>query len=364
MITLITGAPGAGKTAALVQMLSGTDPARLLYVSGVPDLQLPGRTVQTLEDVSTWPDTVPDGALIVIDEVQRVWRPRASGQAIPPDIAELETHRHRGIDFIIITQAPGLLHKNVRQLVGRHIHLRDVGMLGRWWYEWPEVAENCLTGWKNAPIKRRYRLPKRVFGLYRSASMHVKGSRSLPAMAVVVVLAAVAAVLLGINAYRNIAGRTEEPEKPVGQSASHVEAVAAPVQTAASYQPASQTADRRLIDDRIDWIPRVSIRPESAPVYDELRRVQSMPVVVGGYCGKRGCRCYTQQATDAGLSSDDCRRWVENPPFNAYTPDAEFWPPAPIQVDPAAVEAQAQPEPMKFGEGGTGAGERRVQAEG
>ena len=179
MITLITGAPGAGKTAALVDILAGTDPARLIYASGVPELSLPGRTVHVLDDVASWPDQVPDGALVVIDEVQRVWRPRAAGQAVPRDIAELETHRHRGLDFLIVTQAPGLVHRNVRNLVGRHVHLRDVGLLGRWWYEWPETCDNVLSGWRTAPIKRRYRLPRRVFGLYRSASMHTRPSLKL-----------------------------------------------------------------------------------------------------------------------------------------------------------------------------------------
>ncbi|MDO4682769.1 MAG: zonular occludens toxin domain-containing protein [Lautropia sp.] len=323
-------------------MLSTTDPARLLYVSGVPDLNLPGRTVHPLDDVATWPDTVPDGALVVIDEVQRVWRPKPSGQPIPREISELETHRHRGIDFVIITQAPGLVHKNVRQLVGRHVHLRDVGMLGRWWYEWPEVAENCLTGWKNAPIKRRYRLPRRVFGLYRSASMHVKPSRSLPMMAVVGVVATVAALAIGISAYRNIVARSTEPEKPAPTASAGQVGHTTTLTQAPTYQTTSAAHEKRLIDDRIDWIPRVSTRPESAPAYDELRRVQAMPVVVGGYCAKRGCRCYTQQATDAGLSADDCRRWIENPPFDPYT--AEYWPSVP---PPPVMQPEEGKEPEK-----------------
>lgn len=336
MITLITGAPGAGKTAALVDILAGTDPARLIYASGVPELSLPGRTVQVLDDVATWPDQVPDGALVVIDEVQRVWRPRAAGQAVPRDIAELETHRHRGLDFIIVTQAPGLVHRNVRNLVGRHVHLRDVGLLGRWWYEWPETCDNVLSGWRTAPIKRRYRLPRRVFGLYRSASMHTRPSRSVPVSAIVVLVAGLAAVGIGIAGYRAISQRAAP-----AQAAPPAAAQAAPAQVAPpATVPAPALAEpaRRLIDDRVDWMPRVSDRPESAPAYDDLRRVQAMPVVAGGYCSRRGCRCYTQQATDAGLSSDECRRWVEAPPFDPYTP--EFWPSPP----PALLVAQQQPQ--------------------
>lgn len=349
MITLITGAPGAGKSAALVAMLAETDPARLVYVSGVPELSLPGRTVHQLEDPASWPDTVPDGALVVIDEVQRVWRPRAAGQAIPRDIAELETHRHRGLDFIIVTQNPGLLHKNVRALTGRHVHLRDVGFLGRWWYEWPECCENCLTGWKTAPVKKRYRLPKRVFGFYRSASMHIKGERSFPMMVAVGVGALVLALAASVWAFRSITDRTAEPVKTAAQT---------PTDTAATAQGAGQGARQgtdtthqvesapaqapRLIDDRVDWIPRVSIRPESAPAYDHLRQVRVMPVVVGGYCSRKGCRCYTQQATDAGLSSESCRRWIEAPPFDAYTD--QFWPERPAVAAPSSDAETPQAE--------------------
>lgn len=337
MITLITGAPGAGKTAALVDMLSTVDPARLVYVSGIPDLSLPGRTVHALDDVATWPETVPDGALVVIDEVQRVWRPRASGQAVPQDIAQLETHRHHGLDFWIITQNPGLVHKNVRSLVGRHVHLRDVGYLGRWWYEWPECAENCLTGWRTAPIKKRYRLPRRVFGLYRSASMHIKGQRSFPMMVAVGALALVGAVAASWFAWQSI---SQKGQAPVTVAPASIQPGTTTAPVMAPTVPASAPPDQnRLIDDRIDWIPRISSRPESAPAYDRLRQVRSMPVVVGGYCSASGCRCYTQQATDAGLSSDACRQWVEKRPFDAYTTDVEYWPTTSAEVEVTGGDA-------------------------
>jgi len=155
VITLITGAPGAGKTAALVQLLQQfVKEGRAIFVDGIPDLKL---THLPLDDPKRWHVDVPDGSVIVIDEVQRVWRPVATGAQVTPDISSLETHRHKGIEFYLITQHPNLLHANVRRLVGRHIHLRDVGVLGRWWYEWPESTNP--ESWRSAPIKQRYRLP-------------------------------------------------------------------------------------------------------------------------------------------------------------------------------------------------------------
>lgn len=312
MITLITGAPGTGKTAALVGMLTEVSKDRALYVSGIPELQIKH---EPLDDPAKWISDVPDGSVIVIDEAQRAWRPRGPGQKVPADIAALETHRHRGIDFYVITQSPRLIDTNVRGLVGRHVHLRDVGLLGRWWYEWPEVSDQCNSAWKNAPIKKRYALPKAIFGQYKSASLHVKPIRSVPWMVFVLAAALVGLAFFVWKSGNIIAqkGMGIGAPKPVAAAA-----VGGPVgQQSAGH--ASMANVPKVIDDRVDWIPRVSNRPESAPAYDAVRVVAVMPVVTGGMCMGDKCKCVTQQGTDAGLSPEECKRWIDNPPFDPYT---------------------------------------------
>lgn len=318
MITFISGAPGTGKTAALVSMLRELSKDRQMFVFGIPELKIPHTE---LTDPNNWHNDVPDGSVIIIDEVQNVWRPRGPGNKVPDSVAKLETHRHRGLDFYIISQGPNLVDANVRALIGRHVHLRELGVLGRWWYEWPECADNCRTAWKNAPIKKRYRLPKAIFKDYKSSSLHVKPVRSFPWMLVVMVAALVgvgvmswrvwntimskpgAAAALGVN----VAGTT-----PAASSTGVAKVGAALTGSGAA------DSGSKLIDDRVDWIPRISSKPETAPAFDQLRKVTVMPRIAAGYVMGKTVRCYTQQGTLASISEAECREWLANPPFDPY----------------------------------------------
>lgn len=349
MITLFTGAPGTGKSAAAVSLLAELAKGRAIYASGIPDLAIDH---VNLDDVTEWPSVVPDGSIIVIDEVQRVWRPRGPGTKVPADIAALETHRHRGLDFYVVTQAPRLMDANIRGLVGRHVHLRDLGILGRFWYEWPECADNCATAWRNAPIKKRYRLPKAAFSLYKSASVHIKPIRSVPWMLAVMVLALVLVAGLSWKAYAMISSKVT-PAKPPASAPSHGGTI-----DSITQRPVAQSGSAvKVIDDRTDWTPRVANRPESAPAYDSLRVVVNMPVVTGGVCMDERCKCVTQQGTDAGLSDSDCRRLIETPQFDPYTPRQQAYAgqgssrqlsPAPMQPVPTSVAPTGSSAPFQL----------------
>lgn len=236
MITLLTGAPGAGKTALAVDMITEANAkGRAVFVHGLDGLK--SAHVQ-LDEPNRWHELVPDGALIVIDEVQAVWRPARAGSKVADDVAALETHRHRGIDFVVTTQHPSLLHSNVRRLVGRHMHIQDFGFLGRRVYEWSEVSDSLNKS--KALVSRRYKLPKKSFAQYTSASIHVKPNRGLPrALVVALVAVPLTAVLLGMGYQRVMAkGKPAEPEK-----AAH----AMPTKEAAREQPAAPPSTPDLV---------------------------------------------------------------------------------------------------------------------
>jgi zona occludens toxin len=311
LITLITGAPGAGKTAALMDILQNECQRRALYVDGIPELQLPHVALEKPRD---WMTLVEDGAAVVIDEVQRIWRPRGSAAAVPPDVAGLETHRHRGLDFYLVTQHPNLLDANVRRLVGRHVHLRDVGLLGRWWYEWPE-ATNPET-FRNAPIKKSYRLPKKVFGQYKSASLHVKPIRSVPRSLVIFVLAVLAAAFLVHRAYASLSGKITGAQVEAEKAAQSLQAVIEKKPAEGAVATASQAAPATL--------PASISEP-------------AKPRVVGCLATPKRCACFTDEGTTISVEWELCQTSAKG--FGGVVPLAMSTTPAAASpARPASVE--------------------------
>lgn len=320
MITLITGAPGAGKTLLAVSdfLSEAHENGRKMIVDGIPDLQLDHEPAPPVSIWTTYVDdpssqdnqkllfSFPEGSLVVIDEAQRVYRPRPIGSKVPPEVAAFETHRHQGLDFIILTQHPNLIDANVRKLVGRHLHIRDLGVLGRKVYEWPEVGNP--ERFRDAPIQRKYTMRRKSFALYKSASLHVKPKRGLPKGLLAVAVSIPLMIAGGFIAWQSINKKIEN--KPVVSSANHN------VVATASAAPVGPAFDRDEM--LVEFSPRVPGRPETAPAYDELRQVKNMPVVAGCISTSKRCTCQTQSGTDAGLDRLQCLAWIQNPPFDPY----------------------------------------------
>jgi len=216
VITLLTGAPGAGKTALLVEWLRTLYADRPIFVHGLNGLTLPHVPV----DAAKWHTELPDGAILVVDEAQQVWRPRGPGHAPSAAVQEMETHRHRDIDIFLTTQKPNLIDSNIRGLVGRHVHIRDTGWLGRYIYEWPECSENLA--WKTCVIKRKFKLPAKAFSLYKSATGHTGSARTKSVLPWITAGLVGLALVLAFLVYRAIASKTAPPVAP-GASA-HIEA--------------------------------------------------------------------------------------------------------------------------------------------
>lgn len=204
MITMITGVPGSGKSLYAVWELlrplqgatfehDGQAVPRQLFTN-IKDLLLDHVKIGG-DNLNTWHDWVKPGDVIAFDEVQEVWRPRSMGANVPPHIAALETHRHKGCDFVLITQHPMLLDQNIRRLVGRHLHVRRVANMPlAIVYEWDHASDPGKV--KSAMSTKPWRYPgKKGYALYKSAEAHTKQPRSIPfhviALAITVVAGAV-----------------------------------------------------------------------------------------------------------------------------------------------------------------------------
>lgn len=156
--------------------------------------------------LNNWHEWAKPGAVIVFDEIQKPWPLASSGSRVPPCITALETHRHMGVDFIVLTQHPMLIHANLVRLIGRHLHVRRMGNMGlAIVYEWDSCSRTLL--YKNAFTKSAYRYDKKVFELYKSAELHTKQPRKIPALIWGVMFGLGALAWFGPAAYGRISER-------------------------------------------------------------------------------------------------------------------------------------------------------------
>src|SRR5690554_6361472 len=121
MFTIVSGLPGAGKTLHTIahykklndDLIKQKKSPRSVFYHGIPLTEegsnALGWTELTSDEVKNWPDNLPTGAILIVDEAQKHWPVRSPSKAIPPELREIETHRHKGVDLVFITQDPTLL---------------------------------------------------------------------------------------------------------------------------------------------------------------------------------------------------------------------------------------------------------------
>lgn len=328
-IDLITGLPGNSKTLFTIDQVIQRAEAegRAVYYHGIKELTLDWTPI----DPVNWMDA-PPGSIIVIDECQKVFRNRSLGSVPPRHVTELEEHRHKGLDFYLITQHPSLIDPAVRRLTQTHRHMiRIFGMEASTVHKWSGtcVANPDLPSSRKDSEKTRYLFNKKLYGVYKSADAHTM-KRSVPTRlkALVLLPLVILAAIWGVKHFMVGRHATESESSPAAVAEKSVTVPA----TASSA--AGRAGDKEFdpVKDAERYVqmstPRIVGLPQTAPKYDELTKPSRVPVPaaciqIGSLSSGREirCKCYTQDGTPMGVEFNMCMRLAREGVFLDFNPE-------------------------------------------
>ncbi|GAB2879470.1 hypothetical protein GCM10027046_04290 [Uliginosibacterium flavum] len=311
MIEMTTGLPGSGKTLHTIWRLKALSEKenRPIYYHGINNLQLPWLP---LADPEKWYECEPN-SIIIIDEAQKIFRPMTPGAGVPLHISKMEDHRHSGIDLVLITQMPMLLHKNCRMLTGRHLHVvRMFGAHRSVIHEWAECRENPKQ--RKDSVSTVWNYPREVFDYYKSAEVHTHKTR-IPARIWFMFAAPIIAAGLFWFSYQKISG-ISSPKTVLSASSPQVLPGARPLSSPPGQQSeGSVLTTAQYLESRT---PRVADLAFSAPVYDRVTAPVTAPYPAACVLMRGECRCYSQQGTILSVSAEMCGQIVKKGFFVAW----------------------------------------------
>lgn len=323
-LTLVTGPTGGGKTALVVSWIAEVKD-RPVFTMGIPELTVEH---QPVPPVSEWTEqrpseedpslllsyfTFPPASFVVIDEAQRVFRPRNAASKVPPEVAAFETRRHTGADFVLITQAPHLLDSNIRKLVTRHVHIYDT-FLGRYKLEWVGIGDPESVSSRELASRERYKPPASAFPLYKSAELHTKIARKYPWYIYLVALCVPLALALSWYTYHRVNKRLERPSTEI--TAPESAPGTKPGQTKSAGNASGSTQEKMTTAQYVQQFePRLEGLAHTAPAYDEVTKPVDAPIPVGCMEMKRECKCITQQGTTYTTTKEICRQFINGGMF-------------------------------------------------
>jgi len=330
MITLITGLPGNGKTLYALTWLrdKAIKENRQVYYNGVADLRIPGWI--ELVNPEKWAEC-PTGSIILIDEAQRIFRPRMHGKEVPGYVAALETHRHLGVDLVFVTQHPMLIESNVRRLTGQHFHvIRKFGTQWATIHEWNKCKETCDKN-RDDSTRLEFKYPPDIFDLYKSAELHTH-KRRIPFKVLALFSMPVIFIGLAYLAYTRLApDQVAERNKPAGQAEPSAGVPAVNQRVGAGKLTQADYLEAQT--------PRVAGLAYTAPVFDQATTPTEAPYPAACLVMRGECRCYSQQATRLEMPAALCEQIVAKGFFVAWR-------------QPVQQQSQARPGEQGGGPGG------------
>ena len=341
MITLITGLPGNGKTLYALSWVKqkAEKEGRPVFYARIEGLTLPW----TLIDPYEW-YKCPPNSIIVIDECQKSSDPtdpkspalfgvRQRGAPVPIWASMLETHRHSGLDLVLITQDPMLIDGHDRKLCQQHFHaMRVFGMARSTIHEFTGGVRDNVHKSRSGSIRHEWRFNKEAYGWYKSAEVHTHKAR-IPMRVWLLLLLPflIAGLCWWIYARWSAKIQGNEPPPPVGQPSKPVMASGAPGHSTKGQERPKTTAEYLA-----SFVPRVSGLAYTAPAYDEVTKPVEAPYPAACVSMKGRCQCYTQQGTKLEVPSQMCRDIVGGGFFVAWN--------QPVRQGVHALQTNAVPE--------------------
>ena len=341
MIYLVTGTPGTGKTAMVVDMIlnnvdglfkmtieDGTVVDRPLYFCHIDGLDAKKFKAHELseEEIQSAPldQIMPQGGVLIVDEADYTYPVRPPSQAVPPYIKTLKELRHHGFTLILMVQHPTMIDRYIRQLVGKHIHLERKA-IGTKRYEFFRCEESLNAAAFTSVVGSQYRPPKEAFKYYKSASQHIKFKKKLHPVFIMIPIGIVFMFYLGVPLFSKWFGFSDNQSQKQKSEQQHAKieeqdvlnVVQPPTLPHQSKFPEAAASVPEFSEAY--YRPRVEGMPETAPIYDGIRSVNRMESVAACIKGRKGCDCYTDFGTKVPIKPETCRDWAENGlPFNPY----------------------------------------------
>jgi len=312
MIYYISGQPGHGKTLYTISLaLKFQEEGRTIYSYGIPGENRELTGFLPVDDPSKWQD-LPDNSVVVLDECYTHFPKMPAGSKVPQHIEAMARHRHRGFDFLIISQKGDQIHDFLKGLIEEHRHVaRKFGGKTARIKIWDRFESGSAKA-KDYITSKLFRYPKKLYGYYRSATTHTMKWK-MPWYFYIFPILLVAVVVLFWKV-THIYSKKEGPEDGAAQAA----IVPGPHDAQKKNTRNDSDDDDLRRKDYIKWItPRISGQPWTAPAYDKLA-VQAQPEI---YCiaSEEGhCLCHTEQGTRYPIDVKVCRKMVADGVYNPF----------------------------------------------
>ncbi|MBB6523895.1 zonular occludens toxin domain-containing protein [Pseudoteredinibacter isoporae] len=328
MLYQVTGTPGQGKTLNTIKFVNESKQFkdRPIYYFGIKDLDESFGWVElTEEEAFKWPE-LPSGSVIIFDEAYNIFPVRHASKKPPEHVKKLATHRHQGMDIILINQKiSGQVDPFIKGLINEHHHYdRIFGSSAVNRFVWARCCDN-----PNSPSERKSantvlcKLDKTYFGKYHSADQHTHTTQYPKGRIALLLGAIVLCISMVYYAYAQLS--PQPPTAPNQQQFND-----------GFSDPASSPTDVKdpsKLTYAESYTPEIDGMPWTAPVYKDVMQPVTYPKP---NCVKwseherpestdkmKGCHCFSQQGTRMNVNETLCKAIVAGGFFDVTRPDPD-----------------------------------------